>query len=972
MNINSITEQNYGIDQVNTKKDRSTVKANDLNSVFSTDNNTSSMNKTEFNKSSLLSGLCCDGNIDSLKEQAKMLKDNLTAVFNKMETGQGQSFDEDGISVNDTEVHKIVTVVDQIRIKLAMFCDDYRGSADVDLEGIEDIVGSAALAYKISSKLKSNSIPATEDNVSEVMQAVNMASSIKPLDSNSKAYMVKNKLELTIDNIYKAEYAGAYAEVPSTISDKQWNELQPQVEEVIKNCGYEVNQGTLNNAKWMLENSIDLTEENFTALQELSDIEEPKDLNKLLDRIAATIIEGDPATDTLLTDKKLPWEETVKAIWTLNNATKSDIMLWTQSDKQLDIDNLYSIVTTESNTEVNENDINYIRNYRQVQEARLMMTIDAGRTLEKAGVSINTTELSDLVEQLKQYEQNQMDSISNKESDPVTRMQVEQSNQVLMALESLRSVPSAVIGSVIQADETRTINTFIFHAPSILSKLVQAGEAYETMSTEVRPDLGDSVIKAVSASTDDLLSGMGYENNEANARAVRILAYNSMDINEKNVDAVKNIDYSVNKLFKEMTPAAALEMIRNNVNPLETDVTTLNNYLSEINDGNKTEVEKYSEYLYRLDKKNDITEEEREKFIGVYKLVTSFNKDGGKAIGQLVNQGLDLTMGNLLTAYMSRNDSGIDVTVDEDFGLAEISNKVSYFKSLFSDMNKKIKPDNITSAVADLDNMTPEQLAKIIDESKVPEDDVVYEKYTQMQQEVKDVEDSIIRMITDNEIPATYSNIIAAQELAGDPSGFFRKYYSMQDSNSTEDTIINTIDDKTTVNEEYDKILDNTRKIIDDAVQSSDSYLDIESLRLMGNSISLISSMAKRNNYYIPFEKDGEIGTINLKIIENSEESGLFTVDMKGSNHGDIHVEAKVSNNTINAQILCNTTDEVTDINSRISNIKENLINSGFEEVNITVNKADEFPYDVSKSMDGTSVKALFSASKIFISELIK
>lgn len=46
---------------------------------------------------------------------------------------------------------------------------------------------------------------------------------------------------------------------------------------------------------------------------------------------------------------------------------------------------------------------------------------------------------------------------------------------------------------------------------------------------------------------------MGYENNEENRRAVRILAYNNLEMTEENIDRIKDLDKSVNLLFKSMT-----------------------------------------------------------------------------------------------------------------------------------------------------------------------------------------------------------------------------------------------------------------------------------------------------------------------------------------------------------------------------------------------------------------------------------
>ena len=50
--------------------------------------------------------------------------DNLTAIFNKMDSGMVVSMNEDGIDVNNTEAKELVTVVEQIQIKLATYCED--------------------------------------------------------------------------------------------------------------------------------------------------------------------------------------------------------------------------------------------------------------------------------------------------------------------------------------------------------------------------------------------------------------------------------------------------------------------------------------------------------------------------------------------------------------------------------------------------------------------------------------------------------------------------------------------------------------------------------------------------------------------------------------------------------------------------------------------------------------------------------
>ena len=96
----------------------------------------------------------------------------------------------------------------------------------------------------------------------------------------------------------------------------------------------------------------------------------------------------------------------------------------------------------------------------------------------------------------------------------------------------------------------------------------RAGESYEALMTQVRPDLGDRISKAF-ANVDSLISEMGLDLNDENRRHVRILAYNRMEISIENIDKVAEADKVVTDVIGKMKPAAVLDMIRNGINPLE-------------------------------------------------------------------------------------------------------------------------------------------------------------------------------------------------------------------------------------------------------------------------------------------------------------------------------------------------------------------------------------------------------------------
>lgn len=77
----------------------------------------------------------------------------------------------------------------------------------------------------------------------------------------------------------------------------------------------------------------------------------------------------------------------------------------------------------------------FAKTYRMIQETRLMMTIEAGRVLENNGISVNTTELSELVENLKKYEAAAMTENTDTE---VSVEEVDRVNDILLAMEQLK------------------------------------------------------------------------------------------------------------------------------------------------------------------------------------------------------------------------------------------------------------------------------------------------------------------------------------------------------------------------------------------------------------------------------------------------------------------------------------------------------------------------------------------------------
>lgn len=908
-----------------------------------------------------------DGTIESLKSRAAALKGSLSAIFNKMDTGSVVKMDEDGVDINNTESHKLVTVVEQIQIKLAMYCDDFRATASIDTEDVIKTMGAGAAAYKIARSFEQNAVKPTKANVSQVLGALDKADQIGEISDAEKAFILQNNMKPTINNIYVAANAG-YVNQSGTISYKQWNELIPQVEKVIENAGMEVNDENIQKGRWMIENDIEVTADNFVKLEALDKVNDILVSDELTDRITAAMTEGLRAGDTLLTGEEYSWEKAIRAEKTLETATDENIMAWVYSDRQYTLDGLERTIDAGEKKTPDKGDYKYVKATREIFQIKLMMTIESAGIMEKNGISVNTTDISELVEELKRTEASLLGEMQ--EFDKVTIKDAGRVNDVLEVFDRLKRAPGAVIGNVIKEDREPSAIALINSNAVVKARIAAAGDAYEALSTEIRSDLGDSVSKAIKASMSDILAENGYEDNAANRRAVRILAYNSMEINTKNIDSVKSVDYSVNRLFAEMTPKAVLQMIRDGVNPLETDVTELNGYLTEKGQSETARVEKYSEFLYRLEKNGNINKEEREKFIAVYRLVTHFQKDGMNAAGALVNQGLPLTMGNLLTAYMSRKDRGINLSVDDETGVVSAKDKITYYKNLFGEAQKKITPDALENMADRLDDMTPEQFAGELRETNIYGEDAVYARYIENAWQAAHLPEEVYKFVTENSIPATYNNLAAAQKVIKKPSGFFDRYREENPDEDECDSLIDLLDDREKVRKQYDEMVKNTEEIVHKALDTENSSIRMEELKSLGSGISLLAELAHRNNYFIPYQNGSESGVINLKIVEDGENRGSFSVIIHDGNYGRITAGARVDAESVNAYVMCDSAEGMKAIETKTDSIKLQLTAHHFSKVLISVNKVKVQPdYDTSVR-DDVSTGRIFEAAKIFVTNL--
>ena len=309
--------------------------------------------------------------------------------------------------------------------------------------------------------------------------------------------------------------------------------------------------------------------------------------------------------------------------------------------------------------------------YRQLEEIRLKLTLEAAHSLAGKGIRIDTSDLQKVVEGLKELERQYYEGLLEEGHVEKTDANIALLKETTETVESVKTMPAAVLGATLKVNVAQSMETLHETGKELKASYDKAGVAYEPLMTAPRADMGDSIQKAF-RNVDSILENMDMEVTEDNRRAVRILGYNRMEIDEDSVMAVKAYDSQVTSLVKELHPAATVELIRRGVNPLDMPMETLIDEVKQVKEElGVTAEEKYSTYLWKLQKQEDISETERKSYVGIYRLLNNVEKTDGAAIGAVLDTGKELTMGNLLTAVRTLKHKGVNVKVNDDFGALE-------------------------------------------------------------------------------------------------------------------------------------------------------------------------------------------------------------------------------------------------------------------------------------------------------------
>lgn len=628
------------------------------------------------------------------------------------------------------------------------------------------------------------------------------------------------------------------------------------------------------------------------------------------------------------------------ALDVITNVTDEELAYVVNSGEPLTIENLKKaadeiknkdtkVSAASDKTAYTKSGLDLLTARRQLEETRLKMTSEANLSLLKKGISIDTMELSQLVEELKTQENEYYsrllsgDGIAPKEAD------VALFRNVMDTSEALKAMPAYALG-IHPVDET-TLQSLYEDGAALKDTFEKAGERYETMMTAPRQDMGDSISKAF-RNVDDILKDLGLETSYGNQRAVRILAYNQMELTPENIAEMKAADEEVQRAFDHLKPAVVRTMIKEGMNPLDMSFEEINTVSEQIQEEQGiTEEEKFSKYLYKLEQNKEISEEERSAYIGVYRLIRQVEKTDGAAIGALLQQGGDITLRGLLTQVRSAKHGAMDYQVDDDFGGVQtkegagisITEQIegAYQKNKLSDVKDGLAPEKVAPFMKDEKwlSMTPEELADAMKEVEQKEETEAAYRKEQVQElsQAAAAPQEVYEWLEQLDMPATVNRVLAAADYMNNRNQVFNRLFKMADRGENLSEELENIKEKIfsdfaeavktpkEMAEAQRKLADTAENVMKTMMMSENNLtsLDLQELKMMHTQIALGSAAAKKEEYAIPVLVQGETCNVSLKIVRGEAKKGLVDIVFETDRLGRVAAQLRAGKEKISGYI---------------------------------------------------------------------
>lgn len=881
---------------------------------------------------------------------------------------------KDGDRPSGMDGAESVNTLDRIKAKMAeagIIIEGYND--DLSVDEIEKITGNRGQAEALKREFDARDLSISD--VNKIADIYTKASELEEITDGMCDYILRNAIEPTVDNLYRVRFSAAELPIKESgyftdeyghivrdggeieNSDYFTNKIMALVEEMNIEDKGEIDD-LINEGKWLVDSKILLNKNNLETLHNLRKMKLPLNDQDIAAAIANAAERGKGIEKTDLSQRDNLIERAVNAKKVIDKATDVDIETLVNQNKDITIENL-SLVSGQNVGNLTSTNPEVIKNQRILAEARLRMTVEANYQMIKRGMSLETVALEETVNTLKALEEKvSREFFGNDVEEATDKYNLwKETNGII---EDLPYIPAKAIGDMVKNADTFTIRLTYEAGIAIKEQFDKAMEKYESVSTEVRADLGDNIKKAFS-NIDSILEEEGLENTELNRKAVRILGYSEIEINKENILNIADKEAALNRVINKMTPMATLNLIREGINPLEVSMDELEASLDNMINTGDNAADSYARFISKLDRKGEVSEAERDAYIGIYRLLDKVSKSDGKALGDITKSEAEINFKNLLTAIRTGKSGGLDIKLDETVGELVTERGYSFDIS--------------------------EQIAKGFTETINASQDLYIEReFDSYKQELAKYDQMAADELEYIGEKVNSENVNVMSEILNNDENYnpwkkFNDYSKSIDDSHFEEAMNELVDkfnDEDSIKEAYDNVIKEASEAISNIASSEiKEYIDIKSIKGAFKQIGLVSKMIREDNYEIPVESEGEILNMRVKITHKNEKEGKVFTSFTNDKFGNVLSQFGLKDGKLQALIACDSEKGIENIKS-LENLEENFAKAGFTEVTFNYIQTDIINADYFKQhfsgekSDEVTTKQLFTIAKTFIQTIQK
>ena len=746
---------------------------------------------------------------------------------------------------------------------------------DLNMNGVDE-----EKMFRFEAFLSEMGLPATEKNISTLKNVKEKVESIENLDKETALNVIKNSNKTTIEDLYTSKYKKVSN--MSHINIDNIENLDSQIENVLTQNNIEVNDENINIAKDFIKNEIDVTNNNIEKFKKLQNLKENIDIKDILEKSAKNILKNENILNVeIFNDTNIEQQyNKYKAI--LPNILPEHIQSLIDSKIKINLKNIennYENINIE-NVNVTQDAIKEKLNLYKIQ---LKLTSEAMYSLYDKGINIDTKPLQEVIKHLESIEEENYKKYLELNKVPSTQENVDTIKSVVSTIQN-------IYPNVVYKTFKDIINENVDFSLSGINKSLKVQniiDDFENFKTMPNSSFGDNINK-LKDNFKQLLEQNGFEANETNIKALKILSLNNIDFSEENMLNVKLLDSKIDYLANNLHPLTIAKMLKDNFNPMDKNINDVIDYLDN-NSFGQTSREKIAEQILEIDKDNKLSKEERNAIVSVYRMLNMVQKGDSMAIGNILKSEKNITLANLLEASKisekQRRKISFDKKVDENTGESEkLISENNIKKNIENGLNKANEKYN-KFVLNQLINYSSPEIIQNLDFNNTIENLLENLKHNNKQtistqtkenllkdiNNLDNISKDTINYIIKNNIPITLNNIQVMESI-------LKENYKLSkdiDAFKTEleereipfgESILDTEDSKIINKEE---VIDTVKQLDKENEEVFDDILNLEDL----NDIKYMILKNKQVKSNINFMKDN-----------NNIKNGIYTLPMKLSN----------------------------------------------------------------------------------------